>query len=194
MEAIIFNLSFTKNQGCCASSCKSLTLLPVEMDYSKIEQSKQPPSPPKPTSNLLESASVSLGFTILAGGILSSWALDPVDSVSFSRSGNAYQGVFHSSLHGHYNNNSILLDFSYSLCIYNLTKTWVDCTQMLPHSSLNGRVTIDVTSAVNHFWVPSCFSGMMRNLQGLPEDLCSHTPPPHTEGAGGAPDMDPRDH
>ena len=52
-------------------------------------------------------------------------------------------------------------------------------------SSLNGHEMYwsgTVASAVNHFWVPISYSEMMRNLPGLPGNLCSNVPPPKTVG------------
>ena len=86
-------------------------------------QSKQPKKK-KGKKSTGKRLSLSLGFTFLAGGFLSPRMLDSVDSVSFSRSGNVYQGgTLHGSQHQHYSR--ILLDSSYSVFTTSQEYGWV---------------------------------------------------------------------
>ena len=51
-------------------------------------------------------------------------------------------------------------------------------------SSLSDYVTCwsrTVASAVDPFWVPNSCTEMIKNLQGLPGNLCSHVAPPRME-------------
>ena len=67
-------------------------MLPVGLNYIVKQNEAKQTTKKKKAKNLLESASLSLGFTFLAGGILSLGALDSVGTVSLARPGIVLHG------------------------------------------------------------------------------------------------------